>query len=130
MPSGSQPGERRGGRQKETPNKLSRDVQEMILGALDDVGGQKYLARQARENPTAFLALLKGLVPKHIAADIKAQTEIVDKRRAIDAMVDALLVPGAIQRNEQGVPMLNLPQMPGAEARMNRPDNAGPPGAG
>ena len=30
----------------------------MILGALDDAGGQAYLMRQAEENPTAFLTLI------------------------------------------------------------------------
>jgi hypothetical protein len=36
-----------GGRRKGTPNKLNADVKAMILGALDDVGGQEYLAQQA-----------------------------------------------------------------------------------
>jgi len=30
----------------------------MILGALDDAGGQQYLVEQAHKNPTAFLTLL------------------------------------------------------------------------
>ena len=60
---GSKPGERRGGRQKGTPNKLTADVKEMILGALHEVGGMAYLARQADENPTAFLTLVGKVLP-------------------------------------------------------------------
>ena len=52
-----------GGRKKGTPNKLSGEVKEMILGALEDVGGQAYLARQADENPTAFLTLVGKVLP-------------------------------------------------------------------
>jgi hypothetical protein len=36
---GSKPGERRGGRQKGTPNKLTKDVKEAILGAAEEIGG-------------------------------------------------------------------------------------------
>ena len=44
-----------GGRQVGTANKLTRDVREMVLGALADVGGQAYLAQQAQQNPTAIM---------------------------------------------------------------------------
>jgi hypothetical protein len=36
---GSKPGERRGGRRKGTPNKIPKVLREMILEALDGVGG-------------------------------------------------------------------------------------------
>ena len=41
----------------------------MILGALDDAGGQAYLARQAEENPGPFMALVGKVLPKEIKAD-------------------------------------------------------------
>src|SRR4051794_32839625 len=41
----------------------------MILGALDDVGGQAYLMRQAEENPTAFLTLIGKVLPTTLAGD-------------------------------------------------------------
>src|SRR3954453_7971246 len=63
MPRGSRPGERRGGRVAGTPNKLTADIKGMILGALDKVGGQEYLARVAVENPAPFLALLRRILP-------------------------------------------------------------------
>ena len=56
-----------------------------------------------------------------------AQTiEVRDKRREIDAMVEALLTPGAVQRGPQGAPLLNLPAVV-SEARTARPDGKGPP---
>lgn len=41
----------------------------MILGALDDAGGQKYLAAQAIENPGPFLALVGKVLPTTLAGD-------------------------------------------------------------
>ena len=46
------------GRPRGVPNKLNADLRAMILGALSEAGGQEYLARQANENPTAFLTLI------------------------------------------------------------------------
>jgi hypothetical protein len=55
-----------GGRRKGTPNKLNADIKAMILGALNEAGGQKYLARQAKENPSAFLTLLGKILPMQV----------------------------------------------------------------
>ena len=50
MPRGSKPGERRGGRAKGTPNKMTKTLKESILGALGAEGGVNYLRTVAREN--------------------------------------------------------------------------------
>jgi hypothetical protein len=55
------------GRAKGTPNKVTKELKEMILGALDDVGGQSYLARQAEENPSAFMGLIGKVLPKDVS---------------------------------------------------------------
>src|SRR4051812_12725363 len=60
---GSKPGERRGGRAIGTPNKVPASIREMIVGALSDVGGRRYLAEQARENPVAFMGLVGKVLP-------------------------------------------------------------------
>ena len=52
-----------GGRRKGTPNKLTVDLKEMILGALNAKGGQRYLEQQATENPVAFLVLVGKILP-------------------------------------------------------------------
>jgi hypothetical protein len=66
---GSAPGERRGGRQKGTPNKVNTDLKAMILGALAGAGGQDYLQRQAELNPGAFLTLIGKVLPMQITGD-------------------------------------------------------------
>lgn len=67
MASGKKTG---GGSRKGKPNKVSADLKAMIQGALDDVGGQKYLAQQARENPSAFLTLVGRTLPKELAGAV------------------------------------------------------------
>jgi hypothetical protein len=73
--SGSKPGERRGGRQKGTPNKVTRTLKEAILRALEEAGGEggsvAYLRSQANLSPAAFM----GLVGKVLPLTIKEQIE-------------------------------------------------------
>lgn len=61
------------GRKKGTPNRMTKDLKEMILGALDQAGGkeggQAYLLRQATENPTAFLSLVGKVLPMTVQGD-------------------------------------------------------------
>ena len=57
------------GRPKGAKNKLSADVKAMILGALNNVGGQDYLARQAEKNPAAFMALLGKVLPMQVSGE-------------------------------------------------------------
>lgn len=54
------------GRKKGTPNKNTATIREMILGALDKAGGEKYLLAQAKDNPQAFMTLLGKVLPTQI----------------------------------------------------------------
>ena len=56
-------GYKTGGRQKGSQNKVNKELKQMILDALDEKGGTAYLARQADENPTAFIALIGRVLP-------------------------------------------------------------------
>jgi len=73
--SGGQPilGKNRGnagkGRPKGSLNKVNTGLKEMILGALNVAGGESWLARQAQENPVAFMALLAKLLPHELKKD-------------------------------------------------------------
>lgn len=60
---------RKGGRPKGTPNKVTADLKTMILEALEQKGGVRYLAEQADENPTAFLTLVGKVLPMTIGGD-------------------------------------------------------------
>lgn len=59
------------GRKAGVPNRLHADLKQMILSALHQVGGEAYLAEQARSNPAVFLALLSKLIPRENSADYK-----------------------------------------------------------
>lgn len=52
-----------GGSRRGKPNKVTGELKAMILGALSDAGGQRYLLEQARENPTAFMTLVGKVLP-------------------------------------------------------------------
>lgn len=69
MPRGSKPGERRGGRQRGTPNKNTSQLRDMILHALDKAGGVRYLQTQAVESPAAFLTLIGKVLPLQVGAE-------------------------------------------------------------
>jgi hypothetical protein len=60
---GAKPGERRGGRQKGTPNKLTTNIKAAIALAFNEAGGHEYLVGLAENHPQAFCALLAKLVP-------------------------------------------------------------------
>jgi hypothetical protein len=65
----SKPGERRGGRQKGTQNKATADIKEMVLGALQDVGGRQYLAARAIDSPGPFLTLVGKILPTQLTGE-------------------------------------------------------------
>jgi hypothetical protein len=68
-PKGSLPPNAGKGRPKGATNTMTRSLREMILGALDDAGGQDYLAEQAHKNPAAFLALVGRVLPREPAVE-------------------------------------------------------------
>jgi hypothetical protein len=79
---GSAPGERRGGRQKGTPNKTTALLKDAILLAAQKAGGDTetglvdYLTVQASENPGPFMSLLGKVLPMQIAGDPDAPISI------------------------------------------------------
>lgn len=58
-----------GGRKKGTPNKVSKELKEMILGALEGAGGQTYLQSVASSHPPAFLSLLSKVLPTQVTGE-------------------------------------------------------------
>lgn len=68
-----------GGRKAGTPNKTTGAVKEMILGALEGVGGMGYLQRQANENPASFMTLLGKVLPLQVTGDGGGPVEIASK---------------------------------------------------
>lgn len=67
--SAKQAGARGIGRKKGVPNKNTAAVKDMILQALNGVGGAAYLQRQADENPVAFMTLVGKVLPLQVSGD-------------------------------------------------------------
>ena len=57
------------GRRKGSQNKFTKSVKDMVLQALSNKGGVKYLERQADENPTAFMALVGKVMPTQVTGE-------------------------------------------------------------
>ena len=57
------------GRPKGAKDKKNHLIKDMILKALEDNGGVKYLSKQAKENPNAFLTLLGKILPLQITGE-------------------------------------------------------------
>lgn len=74
---------------------MTKALKEMILGALDDAGGQQYLARQADENPVAFMGLLGKVLPTTLANDKQNPLFAGETVASMEArVVDALIAKG------------------------------------
>jgi hypothetical protein len=58
------------GRPKGAKTKVTQDIKEMIRLSIDDVGGRAYFARQAEENPVAYMGLVGKILPKEIDARV------------------------------------------------------------
>lgn len=78
-------GQRFGGRQKGTPNKLTASVKHAIEKAFKSVGGEKYLAQVAKDDPRTFCALLGRVLPTQLTGENEGPIEI----KAIVEYVDA-----------------------------------------
>src|SRR6185369_10688190 len=75
MAAGSKPGERRGGRQKGTPNQLP-DLRAITLKALMRAGGVDYLVRQASDNPMGFMSLLGRVMPREAHVELTGELKV------------------------------------------------------
>lgn len=66
-------GEKKPNQGKRGPNKQTKELKEMILGALDAAGGVDYLLERATDPRTAsaFLTLVGKVLPMTIAGDAK-----------------------------------------------------------
>ena len=79
---GAKPGERRGGRQKGTPNKVTKDIREAIRELLEECAPKmsSWLDAVAKDNPGKALELAlraaEYAVPKLSRAEIKSAGEI------------------------------------------------------
>jgi hypothetical protein len=87
MARGSKPGERRGGRQKGTPNKLTMAAREAIEQAAETLGGAERLAQWAKEKPVNERAFWTTIYPKLLPLQLTGKDdaplipEVTDEQR-------------------------------------------------
>lgn len=82
MPKGgSKPGERRGGRQKGTPNKLTRAAREVYEEAFEKLGGVPALVKWAKDNLSDFYKLHARLIPTDVNAKIGLDADAAELLR-------------------------------------------------
>lgn len=63
-------GKREGaGRKAGVPNKITGQLKDMILQALDQAGGIEYLVKQADQNPGAFMTLVGKVLPMQVTGE-------------------------------------------------------------
>ena len=120
-PKGTRPPAAGKGRVKGTPNKVTGDLRAMILAALDDAGGQKYLAQQAEANPGAFMTLVGKVLPTTLAGVPGQPIELTIRQitsRVIDAdytdITDAIVEAPVGDEAERRVGAGNAPRLPSA----------------
>lgn len=89
----------KGGRRPGSPNKLNRDIREMIFQALEEQGGWRYLYRQASENPVAFMSLVAKIMPTKIEGDAGSSITL--------HLLAAQLVSEQLLQTQQQPPTLN-----------------------
>lgn len=71
------------GRPKGVPNKSTAAIKDMIIKALDKVGGVDYLVDQAEENPTAFMGLIGKVLPLQLTGEGDGPIKIEITRRIV-----------------------------------------------
>jgi hypothetical protein len=95
---------RAGAPTKENARKVYVNIKEMIEGAVVAEGGLEYMRQQARDNPTAFLALVGKILPRTINLDAHVTTHVRETlvERAVCLLMGreppALPEPTAVQQ--------------------------------
>jgi hypothetical protein len=59
----------KGGSRKGIPNKITGELKQMILAALDEAGGVSYLVDKAESHPQAFMALIGRVLPMTVSGE-------------------------------------------------------------
>ena len=81
------------GRKPGSPNKITRELREMILHALDKAGGVAYLVEQAHINSTAFLALLAKTMPRDVhVQDVRGYICAPEQAASMEAWAESVRI--------------------------------------
>jgi len=103
------------GSRKGSPNKLTKDIKEVLHVAFNKAGGCDYLVRQAEENPKAFMALLARCIPAQVAVDLSVKLDLgqalidaeANRQRISEQIID--MTPVSIEDSAIQQPELTKP---------------------
>ena len=56
-------------------NKFNASIKDLVLGALEDVGGREYLAARALDQPVAFMGLIGRILPLQVTGENGGATQ-------------------------------------------------------
>lgn len=71
-------GQKTGGRQKGTPNKVTANIKEALQAAFDEVGGKDYLVKIATSDPKSFCTLIGKVIPQDVNQKIEGNLTVND----------------------------------------------------
>ncbi len=72
-------GQKTGGRQVGTPNKVTAIFKDAVRAVYEDIGGNAAFATWAKENPTEFYRIASRLIPTEIASHGTSINVIVNR---------------------------------------------------
>jgi hypothetical protein len=103
------------GRKPGSSNKITRDIKEMVINALQKAGGEEYLTDQARKNPSAFMGLVGKVLPLQVQASGSGQV-----------LLEQLATAAMAIRAKQAAASLPAPAGPVIDAEPVEPEPADP----
>lgn len=80
-----------GGRQKGTKNKITNDLRQAIINALDTAGGEKWFVALAKSDKKSFAQLVGRCVPTRHVGDDDGPIKIMHMTDKLEGMTDAQL---------------------------------------
>jgi len=82
----------KGGSRKGIPNKTTKALKDMILGATERAGGEDFLLRQARKkNNAPFMALLAKVLPMQVTGEDGGPLQVQHIKGMTDEQLRALV---------------------------------------
>lgn len=117
------------GRKPGVPNKITRTLKDMILGSLDRVGGEEYLAKLAIENSSAYASLLGKVLPTtlHAAGDATVEKYKITFTRVVvhpdgHKEIDGKVLPAKPPKQVANMGHIDIPETALKQVEEELPD--------
>lgn len=84
--------ERKSGRKRGTPNKITTAFKDAVRTVYEEIGGNTAFAAWAKENPTDFYKIASRLIPTEIASRENSGITIIVNRMGYETIQDEVPV--------------------------------------